>query len=332
MKNGICFDPYDGLAEVVKELHRGEIVSTDLEVAIHTATSGPPTRQGELLHITEAVTLDCVKAMGFNLLALANNHAWDLGTPGVLATREAVAGAGFGYAGTGTDWLSATAAAHNRRYPDVSLVSVAIGKIREGAASTATRAGVNEIRMPQPGELHTEDVARNLSAIRNAHEDGQRVMVCLHNHEWGEDMALLADWTRQFAQNCIDAGADVFFSHGAPLLRGIEVYRGKPLLHGLGSLVFQTRKANGFYAPEVWESAIVHLNFSEEALAEMEIVPVLLNEKGDDPDRHLLTRGRPRIARGADAMRILTRLQSLSEPLGVQLELRENRGWLKLPT
>jgi len=330
MKHGICFDPYDGLTEVLEELHRGEIVSTDLEIAIQTASSGSPTREGELLHTTEAVTLHCVRNMGFNLLALANNHAWDLGTEGVLTTREAVSQAGFGYAGTGTDWLAASAAGHNSSYPDVSLVAVAIGKIREGAAASTNRAGVNEIRMPQPGELHAGDVARNIAAIQKAHEAGQRVIVCLHNHEWGEYMALLPDWARQFAHSCIDAGADAFFSHGAPLLKGIEIYRGKPLLHGLGSLVFQTRKAIGFCAAEVWESAIVHLNFSETGLTEMEVVPVILNDQGDDPERHLLTRGRPRIARGTDATRILGRLQSLSEPLGVQLERREDKGWLKL--
>jgi hypothetical protein len=69
MKHGICFDPYDGLTEVLEELHRGEIVSTDLEIAIQTANCRSPTREGELLHTTEAVTLHYVCNMGFNLLA-----------------------------------------------------------------------------------------------------------------------------------------------------------------------------------------------------------------------------------------------------------------------
>jgi poly-gamma-glutamate synthesis protein (capsule biosynthesis protein) len=328
LKHDICADPYEGLAEVIKELGRGEVVSTDLEVAIRTASSGSPTRGSDLLHTTEASTLNCVAKLGFNLLALANNHAWDLGTQGVSATRHAVASAGFGYAGTGTDWQTATAGGRNARYPDVALVSVAIGKIRDGAAATDSRGGVNEIRMAQPGTLNAGDVARNLAAIRAASDEGQRVLVCLHNHEWEEDMQSLPDWARRFAQDCVDAGADAFFSHGAPLLKGIEIYRGKPVLHGLGSLVFQTSKAIGFYAPPVWESVIAHMTFDQGGLAGLELVPVLLNDKGDEPERHLATRGRPRIAHGTDAARILGRLQAQSEPLGTQIELRGDRGWL----
>ena len=108
MKHNLCADPYDGFNEIVNELRRGEVVSTDLEVAIRTASSGAPTRDSDTLHTTPAETLVCVEKMGFNLLALANNHAWDLGTTGVLATREAVISAGFGNAGTGTDWRAAT--------------------------------------------------------------------------------------------------------------------------------------------------------------------------------------------------------------------------------
>jgi hypothetical protein len=55
-----------------------------------------------------------------------------------------------------------------------------------------------------------------------------------------------------------------------------------------------------------------------------------LNDKGDEPERHLETRGRPRIARGADATRILERFRSLSKDFGTTLELRDDRGYLTL--
>jgi poly-gamma-glutamate synthesis protein (capsule biosynthesis protein) len=330
MKHDLCADPYDGFTEIVNELRRGEVVSTDLEVAIRTASSGAPTRDSDTLHTTPAETLGCVEKMGFNLLALANNHAWDLGTTGVLATRAAVTSAGFGNAGTGTDWQAATAGGQSPRYPDVTLVSMAIGKIRDGAAATAVRAGVNEIRMASPGTLDVSDVTRNLDAIAKADKDGKRVLVCLHNHEWGDDMQQVPEWTQRFAHQCIDAGAALFFSHGAPLLKGIEIYRGKPVFHGLGSIVFHTSKAIGFYAPPVWESIIAHITFEGGRLSGLELVPVALNDKGDAPERHLETRGRPRIARGADATRILERFRSLSKDFGTTLELRDDRGYLTL--
>jgi hypothetical protein len=66
MKHKLCADPYDGFTEIVNELRRGEVVSTDLEVAIRTASSGAPTRDSDTLHTTPAETLVCVEKMGFN--------------------------------------------------------------------------------------------------------------------------------------------------------------------------------------------------------------------------------------------------------------------------
>lgn len=330
MTHPLCVQPYPGFAAVVAELKRGQVLSSDLEIAIQTPASGAPTREGQFMHLAQPGVLDCIADMGFNLLSLANNHAWDLGTAGVLATRVAVADKGLGYAGTGPDLAAASAAGESPDFPDVALIGMAVGKIRDGAAATATRAGVNELRMPEPGILHPDDVQRNLASIRQAKNSGKTVLVCLHNHEWGENMALLYDWARQFAHDCVDAGADLFFSHGAPLLKGVEIYRGKPLLHGLGSLVFHSRTAIGHYPPEVWETAIVHTVFSKHELVSLEIVPVILNEQGDDPEQHLQTRGRPRLAEGVDAERILTRLQKLSEPLalGTRLEIHNHKARL----
>jgi poly-gamma-glutamate capsule biosynthesis protein CapA/YwtB (metallophosphatase superfamily) len=267
--------------------------------------------------------------MGFNLLALGNNHAWDLGTAGVMATRAAVAAAGFGFAGTGADLAEASAPGVSPGVPRVALVSMATGKIREGAAATTTRAGVNELRM-RGADLDEGDVERNLAAIARARGEAGYVIACLHNHQWGEDMATTKPWARRFARRCVDAGADVYASHGAPLLHGIESHRGKPLLHGLGSLVFHTRTEAGRYPPEAWESAIVHCDFEGPRLSRVSIVPVVLNETGDDPARPLQTRGRPRIAGPVERARILERLARLSGTLGTVLRYDESAARVEL--
>jgi poly-gamma-glutamate capsule biosynthesis protein CapA/YwtB (metallophosphatase superfamily) len=314
----LCEDPYPGLDEVIAELSGGAAVFTDLEAVIETPQSGKPTRDGEFLHVAPLTVLSCIRQMGFNLLALANNHAWDLGTEGILATRAEVAAAGFGAAGTGSNLAEATAPGMSPGMPRVALVSMATGKIREGAAATATRAGVNELRMTGGG-LDERDVGRNLAAVSRARGNADYVIACLHNHQWGEDMALTQPWAREFAKRCVEAGADVFVSHGAPLLHGMEIYRGKALLHGLGSLVFHTRTAPGHYPADCWESAIVHCDFEGPRLAGVSLVPVVLNEVGDDPARPLQTRGRPRLAARGDRARILGRLAGLSAALGTTL-------------
>jgi poly-gamma-glutamate synthesis protein (capsule biosynthesis protein) len=49
------------------------------------------------------------------------------------------------------------------------------------------------------------------------------------------------DYERQLGRTAIDCGADIVVGHHAHILRGIEVYRGKPVFHGLGNFVAVTR-------------------------------------------------------------------------------------------
>lgn len=44
-------------------------------------------------------------------------------------------------------------------------------------------------------------------------------------------------YQREFAHAAIDAGADLVFGHGCHMLQGVEVYKGKPIMHCLGNFV-----------------------------------------------------------------------------------------------
>ncbi len=70
------------------------------------------------------------------------------------------------------------------------------------------------------------DLARNLSAIAAAAKDGSLVVAYLHHHHWASDWYQVPDWVSGVAKQCIDAGATMFVSHGAPVLQPIEIYRG----------------------------------------------------------------------------------------------------------
>jgi poly-gamma-glutamate synthesis protein (capsule biosynthesis protein) len=48
-------------------------------------------------------------------------------------------------------------------------------------------------------------------------------------------------YEREIARAAIDAGADVVVGHHAHILRGIELYKGKPIYHGLGNFATVTR-------------------------------------------------------------------------------------------
>lgn len=320
IRENICAQDWTGKRSVQTRLSNADVVFSDLETAIAGPRSGAPTRKPDTLHVAQPAVIDCLQSLGVSMLATSNNHSFDIGTGGILDAMAALEVRGMAFTGTGADIASATRPAI-RSVPagDVALVAAAAGFVREGGRATETRAGVNEIRRSESGVYNADDIARNLAAIRSAADGGAVVIAYLHNHYWEEPNWRTSDWQRDYARQCIDAGASLFVAHGAPLLHGIETYRGRPLLHGLGSFIFQTKKDQSAYGDWNWQSLIVDARFDRGAFMDATIVPVRTNAVGARGPADLATRGRPSIATGEDAAKILTRVAELSAIFGHDL-------------
>ncbi|MET0586739.1 MAG: CapA family protein, partial [Candidatus Binatia bacterium] len=60
-----------------------------------------------------------------------------------------------------------------------------------------------------------------------------------HVIRYGTEVVEQPDFVRDFARRCIDAGADVFATHGPHILMRIEIYHRKPIFYSLGNLIMQ---------------------------------------------------------------------------------------------
>ena len=295
IQRNVCGAGWPGMTAIVNQLRRADIVFTDLETAIDAPGAGTPTRTGEVLHAAPAAVIDCLKSLGVTTVTTANNHAWDLGTGGILATIAELDRRGVTHAGTGRDLTAAAAPAIQvTPHGKFALVAAAAGAIRDGAAATPDRAGVNELRRSSDGTLEPLDVDRTLSAIRSARASGATVLMCLHSHYWEKAPADTPPWQREFARACVDAGAAAFVGHGPPMMQAHELYRGAPLFHGLGNFIFQTRKADGAYQAETWRSVIVDARFAEGRFVDARLVPIVLDATKDGE----FSRGVPSLVSG----------------------------------
>jgi len=310
---------WPGRAGIARRLAQADACFTNLETVILGPRAGAPTREALTLHAAGPGVLETLKTVGVNLVATANNHAFDLGSGGILDTVDALGAAGLPSAGSGADLARASEAA-TRKTPagTVALVAFATGKVREGGAASPTRPGVNELRRDAAGEPVAEDVARVLDAVAAAARRGETVIAYQHNHDWEPDMAQVPAWQRVLAKRCVEAGASVFVGHGAPLLQGIEIHRGAPLFFGLGNFVFQTEKPPGAYPPESWEGVIVECAFAGRRLS-ARLVPIVLNEIGLGGPDDIATRGAPALADRARGAAILERLAVRSAPFGTRI-------------
>jgi poly-gamma-glutamate synthesis protein (capsule biosynthesis protein) len=144
----------------------------------------------------------------------------------------------------------------------------------------------------------------------------------------------IADFLPVLAKAAIDAGADAFLGTGVHVLRGIEIYKGKPIFYGLGEFFRQMdviglaglgRGRGDENSPPIkYESIIALSRFQGGQLAEVKLQPIELTD-----DVRMANRGIPRLASPQAAQRILTRLQKLSAPLGTTITIENNVGYIR---
>ncbi|MDX1486078.1 MAG: CapA family protein [Alphaproteobacteria bacterium] len=208
--------------------------------------------------------------------------------------------------------------------------------------------------------------AANLTSIAEARRQADWVIFSLHYHEFGGKSVMRArtrteledpaDFVRDMAHRAIDAGADIFVGHGPHIPLGIEIYKGRPILYSVGSFIFQNETVKYFpdpaYArfglgPEAtpadfldartdggkkghpahrgfWENVAVGCEFAKGRLAEVRVHPVDMGFGRPRPQR-----GRPVLASGAVAKRILGRMARLSKTYGTTMRVERNTGVIK---
>jgi poly-gamma-glutamate synthesis protein (capsule biosynthesis protein) len=195
--------------------------------------------------------LAALQRAGVGAVTLAGNHIADCGPVGIADTIRELKRLGIASCGAGANWGAAVAPAR----VDVGTAHVALLSYNcvgpESAWATDTRAGCAYVRIetadggpvaPTTPLLRpdSESLATMTEQIQQAKRGSDLVIVALHKGIV-HTPAILAPYERPLAHAAIDAGADVVIGHHAHILRGVEIYRGKPIYHGLGNGCVVTR-------------------------------------------------------------------------------------------
>jgi poly-gamma-glutamate synthesis protein (capsule biosynthesis protein) len=207
--------------------------------------------------------------------------------------------------------------------------------------------------------LLQEDLEEISNVVRNASRLADLTIVTIHAHEGDGDRSVPAKFLITFAHAMIDAGADVFVGHGPHVLRGIEIYRGKPIFYSLGNFIYQNQTllrlpyenyeryklgSNAHVAdfndarydfgrmgrpvtPEIWESIIAVPCWRGKELIEIRLYPVSLGF-----GKFRTKRGRPMFANPDLSKKIIEDLKRLSKPFGTTIDLRDGIGIVRLST
>jgi len=416
-------------------LRSADAAFTNGEMLFHDF-EGSPTHRSATWMRSHPRHIGDLQWMGFGLVATANNHAFDYGETGLLASLRHLDAAGVTHAGSGRNLAEAVAPA----YLDTPAGRVALvagttsGRYQSRAGEQRPdlqgRPGTNLLRwmaqwhvdeaafaamrrtaeafgwparppadwsraFPLPaaepedvvyladrsmfpssddplaryvrGEgfgmrsvLHAADLARNLRAIRDARHMADWVIYSIHSHEYAGSEEVPAEHVVALAHAAIDAGADVVVGHGPHRDRGIEIYRGRPILYSLGNFIAEnntverlpqdaldqfglglTDDAVDLYdardararaegtshsgiGPYGWSAAAM-VTFEAGELRALELHPVDLH-----PGAPRGQAGRPMLAEGDVAAAALDGFRWMSAPFGTTIDVDGERAAVRL--
>ena len=204
----------------------------NLETAITTRSEYEPKGINYRMHPSN---VPCIAAARPDCCVLANNHVLDWGRDGLIETLDSLHGAGLATAGAGRDAEAARTPA-SIALPDGTRLHVfAYGHPSSGIpvvwAATSRTPGINLLE-----DLSDAEVARVADDVVRHKREGDLAVVSLH---WGGNWGYaIPAQQRRFARRLVDMEAvDLVHGHSSHHVKGIEIYRGKPILYGCGDFL-----------------------------------------------------------------------------------------------
>lgn len=167
---------------------------------------------------------------GIDVVSVANNHVFDVGTAGLGESLSALRAEGIVPSGAGLSSDEAYAPAIKQ-----------VGDKKVGFISFSF--GVNH-RPTAPGVYannHDDPIGR----VRVLKSSVDIAIVSLH---WGDEYQNQpADYQVRLAHGLIDAGADAVIAHHPHVLQGMEAWNGRPIFYSLGNFMWgkQTIRREG---------------------------------------------------------------------------------------
>jgi poly-gamma-glutamate synthesis protein (capsule biosynthesis protein) len=202
-------------------------------------------------------------------------------------------------------------------------------------------------------KMNQSDLKEILLNVEDAKKSADFVIVSIHAHMPGNWSEVPADFEPVFAHDVINAGADAVLAQGPHQLRGIEIYKGRPIFYSLGNFIFQEDimqrmeydlyeqfhldprttspvDLNGYYdeldfaSPNLYQSVVAMMTFGPHGVTEIRLTPIELHKHERFADRGVPTLASPTVARTT-----LERLKTLSRPFGTEIKIEGTVGFIR---
>lgn len=197
--------------------------------------------------------------------------------------------------------------------------------------------------IPAPIE---EDVKAMEDAISVAKRNADIVIVAFHLHWVSHSRAdgipdKVPPHQTQVIHRAIDAGADIVIGTGPHVLRGIEIYKDKPIFYSIGNFVYHWKtpekipqiiferedetysgvvgsdpRLRGIDVREECETVLVRFTIRDKNIHQIELIPAITDDRG-------LHMGDPRLVNDKRGREIIEVLQKISQEYGTKISFKE---------
>ncbi len=297
---------------------------------------------------------------GINLVSMANNHALDFGPEGLKECLRNLDLTSIDHAGAGNTLAEAHALCTHEvqgqktkfgllsymrywsaRYRSKDPGAPSLATINPAVILVAREGKVEAVEGPLESDVKTMEDDLLLARRRT-----DVLMVALHNHDVTHNRTYgIQDKTPPndeiMFHRAIDAGADLVLGTGPHVLRGIEMYKGRPIFYSLSDFIYQYRTPDRIPVDlihqrdlemarptnvsvwdrrdsrEVMEGLLVRMTFNQDKLRKIQLIPIAIDDEGP-------LYGVPRLVSDARAKATLQLMQRLSAPYGTTIV---DKGW-----
>ncbi|MEK7875583.1 MAG: CapA family protein [Pseudomonadota bacterium] len=311
--------------DIAPLFQRADVSFFNLELPL--SERGEPARGKAITHRGMPVNIDGLAEAGVSCVNLANNHVLDFGDAAMFDTIDLLDRKAIGHFGAGRNLDEA------RQGCIVEKNGLRIGflgystTLPTGFAATSESPGVNPLQahtayQPKGSLLEYPGTAPqivswtdpvHLQRLRNDVETFRKqVNVLIVYVHWGTSMSpQVHDFQREIGKAAIDAGAHALFGGHQHVLSAIEFYKGCPIVHGSGNLLFDTWTS--FFNDETLKTFLFGATLAADGLRDCYLLPA---KTGVDVPPRLLS------CRDPQWKAIYEDLQRHSRAFGTQLTAR----------
>ena len=301
-----------------------------------------------------------IAKIGINMVSLANNHALDYGTEGLKDCLRILRTSGFTHAGGGLN-LAQARAGSSKRVLKTRFALLSFYSSRYGSRTSPDEPSIATIRAPtvsfekEDGTYESipvpieGDIKAMEDAISVAKRNADIVIVAFHLHWVSHSRAdgipdKVPPHQTQVIHRAVDAGADIVIGTGPHVLRGIEIYKDKPIFYSIGNFVYHWKtpekippilwerhdethtgvvgsdpRLKGIDVREECETVLVRFTIRDKNIHQIELIPVITDDRGP----HM---GDPRLVNDKRGREIIEVLQKLSQAYGTKISFKEWYG------